>query len=323
MKKPFDCLIGLREANTGSGVGLFNRLLAEKLDIPYVLLEHYALSATHHPLFSLKFEELDAVARERLFHYAVRRNPAGVYSLFLHALDDSDLENAAIRGAARVYCGNDAIYEKLRGRGASNLLKSFAPSLIPQEYQDSCKPGELEFFSFGMAGKVDCDRFLRLHHLLAETGLDYKLLCSLAVHQTSDGKCLSNAVDFFTRNFQDRFVYLGTLTDMGVAYFLNRNMVFVGFYRGGVRSNNTTFNTALRFHKKIISNLDAYSPIEVRENARILNIDRADAATLRKFLERPARPGEEHADLFSWEQLVRQMLEPALETGPCSWKCVA
>lgn len=309
MRRPFDCVVGLRQPNEGSGVGLFNRLLARHLGAPSLLLDGYRFPDADHPLVSLKFEELPPGCRERLARGLRRQQAHRGYSLFLHTLDRSEEEGQCVRGAARVFCANDWIYEALRRAGGpAGLTKVFAPSLLPEEYQQTCRPGAPEFFYFGMASKVDFARFLRLRDLLREAGGAYKLLCSLAVHQTSSGGCLPRAVDFFRGAFEDHFVFLGTLTDMGLSYFLNASEVFVGFYRDGVRSNNTTFNTALRFGKKIVTNLDEFSPPEACGCPDVLNIDRAAPDDLASFLGRAVRDGGHAlAGLFSWDELIARL----------------
>jgi hypothetical protein len=318
MNECCDCVIGLREANAGSGVGLFNRLLAGRLGVPHALLDDYAFRSDGHPLLSLKFEELSVWQQRRIAHELTV--PGGrPYSLFLHTLQQSDPETLAIRGAARVLCGNDYIHRTLLAReGGRRPIRAFAPSLIPDEYRAAYQPGGHSCFTFGMAGKVDRARFARLRELTVAAGCEIQLLCSLAVHQTSDGSCLPQALDFLTQRFGDRFVYLGTLTDQGIAYLLNACPIFVGFYPGGVRSNNTTFNTALRFGKKIITNLDAYSPDEARQAPQILNLDQAGKQQLQEFLQAPAPAISSLPPLFTWDELValcRTPLEEGTEFG--------
>jgi predicted NAD-dependent protein-ADP-ribosyltransferase YbiA (DUF1768 family) len=119
---------------------------------------------------------------------------------------------------------------------------------------------------------------------------------------------VAQAVEFLTERFGDRFVHLGTLTDMGIAYFLNSADVFVGFYPDGVRANNTTFNTAMMYQKVIVSNLDEDSPPEVRGQPSILDIDRADPAQLRAFLlDAAPNVAVEASKVFTWEELVRRI----------------
>jgi len=309
LRRSCDCIVGLREANHGSGVGLFNQLLAHRLGIPYLLLDQRSIAAHDHPLFSLKFEELDEQQALLLRGLLAGRRGRRPFSLFLHTLDLSELEAEAIRDAAHVFCGNDAILRRLAAAHPDRPLeRAFAPTLIPEHYREHCRPARVELFYFGMASKIDRGRFRRLHELLHQAAVEYKLLCSLAVHQTSDGTCIPQALAFLRENFPEQLVYLGTLDDMGVAYFLNRPTVFIGFYRGGARSNNTTFNTALRFGKRIITNLDADSPAEVRFSERILNLDAADADNLRNFLDHDDPSSAQRlADLFAWDELVARL----------------
>lgn len=299
---PFDCVLGLREANPRSGVGLFNEQLAGRLGVPYQpLLPRWKTAA--HPLLSLKFEELDgagrAAAREAVDGAA--RRP---FSLFLHTLDDSSEETDAIAAAEHVFCGNDWIAARLAIRmPPRHTVRAFAPSLI--ELPGATAPPQVELFSFGMAGKVDGRRFARLAEMLDEAGVSFRLTCSLAIHQTSDGGCLPRAVEVLSGCFGERFVHLGTLTDAGLAYLLP-GRVFVGFFRDGVRGNNTTLNTALAAGCRIVTNLDAYSPPEIRANPRVLNLDAVDPRALGRFLLQPAPPlsRSSAASPFTWPRLV-------------------
>jgi hypothetical protein len=308
LKKPCDCILGVREANHGSGVGLFNRQLAERLGVPYVLLAP-DLRIGDHPLVSLKFEELSSHQRDCLAKVLRLANGSQAFSLFLHTYGDDPLEQTAVLRACHVFCGNHAVYRhvlKLRFHDAVTAV--FAPSLIPEAYRQTCSPGEIEFFYFGMANKIDEGRFIRLRDLLAELAVDYRLLCSLAVHQTSNGSCISHARNFLAQCFGQRFIFLGTLDDMGIAYFLHRPTIFVGFYKNGVRSNNTTFNTALQYRKLIITNIDADSPTEIQNSPRMLNIDTASVRELARFLRQDwTKDAERLAGLFTWERLLSQM----------------
>ncbi len=317
MKKSADCVVGLRQGNYQSGVGLFNRLLADRLGVPYRLLDEYDFRADAHPLFSFKFEELDAGQRAAVLRFVSTRHAIHQYSLYLHTLDGSAEEVSAVARAAVVFCGNDAIHTTLASRRqAASLVSAFAPSLIPEDYAERCRPRSLALFTFGMAAKVDQPRFLRLRDLLAEARLHCQLICSLAVHQTSDGRCLEQAVEFFETTFGDSFVFLGTLGDMGVAYFLNSVPIFVGFYKDGVRRNNTTFNTALCYSRRIITNLDAGSPVELGRRPTILNLDEATPLRLKRFLTKTATPAKELRDLHRWDELIHRMQEawrPAAE----------
>ena len=318
MRKPFDCVIGVRRSDKASGVGLFNTILARELAVPYLLLKNYA--GEGRPLFSLKFEELSADEAAVLARF-LERPDSGDHGLFLHTLSGLPLEGFAVERAAAVFSGNDAIHARLDERGVGGrLVRAFAPSLIPDDHRLACRPMSVEFFYFGMAGKVNQARFRTLHAFLEKLGTEYRLLCSLAVHEMSDGQCLHSAREFFSELFGDRFIFLGCLTEMGISYFLNAQTVFIGFYGEGVRANNTTFNTALRFGKRIITNLDPFSPAETRTLESILDIDSATPESLQRFLLQPsnALAEETGAALFTWSELLHILRRPAGAAPPAS-----
>lgn len=307
-----DCVLGLREPNAGSGVGLFNHLLARRLGIPYIVLNDWRFPTGRNPLISWKFEELTAVQAQLVSAWIAHPDTSFRYALYLHTFAPTELEAQAVRGALHTFCGNDKIFRLILERfGPRATSRVFAPSLLDDRLREFCRPAPLQMFSFGMAAKVDRRRFAKLKELLTEAGCEYTLVCSLAVHQTSDGSCVDQAVEFFTRCFADRFVHLGTLTDMGVAYFLNISHVFVGFYADGVRSNNTTFNTALQYPPLIITNLDGDSPPEISEQPHILNVDCATSSQLQVFLRGTKPPDASDASQrFSWEELVSRIKSP-------------
>jgi hypothetical protein len=92
---------------------------------------------------------------------------------------------------------------------------------------------------------------------------------------------------------------------MGIAYFLNSELIFVGFYPKGARANNTTLNVALRYGRRIITNCDNYSPKEVRGCDRVLNIDNANSTDLQQFIAKRIHiTDEDMAFAFSWRKLV-------------------
>lgn len=316
LKKPFDGIVGLRDANHGSGVGLFNRQLALRLGVANCRLDEDFARASRCPLFSFKFEELAPRHRRRLQRWHAERD--GPYALFLHTVDNSRLETDFVRQASVVYCGNAAIEHNLRARGVSTpLVAAFAPSLLEAEVGE---PGSIELFYFGMASKIDRERFVRLRHLLGGMARECRLLCSLSVHQTSDGSCLEKACDFFRGVFGDRFLFLGTLTDEGLAYFLDSRRIFLGFYRQGVRANNTTFNTALRYGMRILTHIDQDSPAEVRHDPAIADLDAITPSALRRFLKSKA-PGVSPAlsERFSWDRLIALLKQPL----PMAWRRAA
>ncbi|HVR74355.1 MAG TPA: hypothetical protein VMT52_08485 [Planctomycetota bacterium] len=323
----FDHVIGLRGSTGSSGVGLFNSLLASRLGLPYSFLKDSLPAAggedvggaPRFPLFSLKFEELSRSEEDLLERFL--RGGSGAahppFGLFLHTLAGSEAESLAVRKARIILAGNDEIHAVLSRRilPGQTIRRAFAPSLIPDHFREACRPRPVQLFYFGMAGKVDRERFLRLGSKLDAIHADYQLLSSLAVHQTSDGSCLPDVLEFFRSRFADRFVFFGNLTEMGVSYFLSSPATFLGFYGDGLRSNNTTFNTALRFGKRIITNLDDYSPPEVLTLPNVLDIDRASDAELARFLcvhgacgepPRDSRPlpAGPSAGLFAWDDLI-------------------
>lgn len=312
---PLDCVLGLRDPNHCSGVGLFNQRLAQRLGVPNRPLRE-GLAAAKHPLISLKFEELTSESRQLMARCADQADERP-FSLFLHTLDRSPEEFHAVQAAAHVFCGNDWIIVQLAGLGLeTHPVRAFAPGLIEEPPAARAKPA-IELFSFGMAGKVDMPRFERLAQLLGESACDYRLSCSLAVHQTSDGACLPRAVAFFEQCFGNRFLHLGTLSDAGVSYFLRSGHAFVGFYRRGVRSNNTTFNTALECGSRIVTNLDVHSPPEVRDCPSVLNLDDCGSTNLTEFLSRPVRVPIEQPLPFGWDRLLG-IIEQEIHTGPAS-----
>jgi hypothetical protein len=217
-----------------------------------------------------------------------------------------EIEIECIRRAGHIFCGNDDIYCQLIALGHSNkVIRGFAPGLLPRGYYYHCRPAGIQLFYFGMASKVEYERLLRLKKLLHRAGVQYRFLCSLARHQTSDRGTLSDARKRLKTVFGRRLIFLGTLDNMGIAYFLNTNVICVAFYPRGARANNTTLITALQYGRRVITNLDEYSPREIVSIDGVLDIETASVSDLRQFVTGAVGgAGSRERGLFSWEELV-------------------
>jgi hypothetical protein len=181
------------------------------------------------------------------------------------------------------------------GSGATGYCTNFGAQ--------SNKEG-LRGFTLGVPSKLDRTRMTRLRDLMVAAGYDFQLVSCFAADPVNDRRRLSEAIGFLTQCFGQRFIYVGTLTEQGIAFFLNTCPIFVGFYGDGVRGNDTIFNTALRFGKKVITNLDEHSPVEIHGIPHVLDIDNSGVEALRKFIGAPVSTQNGAAGLFTWEKLV-------------------
>src|ERR1044072_7318565 len=91
-------------------------------------------------------------------------------AVYLHEWSGLPLEREIVEGAAAVHSGNLEIQEH-----AAALNPAAAPVWPPGRLIDrrAYEPAELTVFSFGMAHKIQTERFRRLRELLEASGRSY------------------------------------------------------------------------------------------------------------------------------------------------------
>jgi len=288
------------------GVAKFNHALAAKLQIPCLGLFDAVATCCQKPLLSIKVSEFSPediqTLRQMLDAAEFGKSPR----LFLHEFLGSEIERQLVNAAAVVYCGNAEL---------SNRLRSFRPDIVeawcPGTLNDRhlFQNAGISVFAFGMAHKVQANRFRKLHRLLEGTGQPYSLYLSTALHEnTSFDGSFTVAFEELKEIFGEKIYFMGYLSDTAVFNYLSEATFFAAFFDKGVRSNNTSVNVAMECGAVVITNLDEYSPSSFTHRHSVLNIDYLtelplDAAELACLSGNARRASSQ----MGWDALVTEL----------------
>jgi hypothetical protein len=286
----------------GSGTARFNAVLAERLGVPLLEVTDPRVSVCSRPLFSVKVGDLPAHEAELV---AAIIDQVPVWEVFLHDYAGLPLEERLVRGAEIVWCGNDEVRAKV-GLLNGRLESAWAPGLIFDErpFPDA----EISVFSFGMAHKVRTDLFRGLRDLLERSGRSYALYMSNASHEAATLEDEQLVFDEMRAIFPTALYFLGHISDVAVYNYLRATTFYAAFFRGGVRSNNSSVASAMEYGAVVITNLDESSPGYLRHLDNVIDLNRCselptDADVLRRISER----AREAAAEFSWERLIERI----------------
>jgi hypothetical protein len=299
-----DCIAGYHLNPWTCGIAKFNQILAKHLEVPVVGILELPVGTPRQPLLSLKLSEFAPAHVHLLDEWA--RDRAGQYELFLHAVDDTDVERRLITNAAKVFCGNRELFEMLRGH-RPDIVELFCPGTIltPQRVHQT----ELQVFTFGMAHKVRVPYYRKLRDLLDATGQSYKVFVSTALHE---GTSFDESFIVRFEELQDLFTgnvyFMGYLSDTAVFNHLLDATFLAAFFEKGLRANNTTVNAAMECGCAVVTNLDEFSPGGYDHEKTVLDINRLDRLPDAGALARIGRAAREVAHArYGWDQLVAQL----------------
>jgi hypothetical protein len=261
---PFTSVVSYHTNEYGCGVAKFGKQLAERIGVPFVGLDG---DWGDHPLLSLKQAE-----RPPVFAYRPRHK---VFSVFWHDTGD-DYKNLT-ENARYVFYADPSL-------GSPGL---WCPSLITPRKRP------VRLFSFGMAGRLQSDKWQRLRTLLDKAGERYHVRVSVGIHE---GTSLSGVEKHFDALMDimgaDNVTILGILTDDAVAEELGRCDYVVAFFEKGLRANNTTVHAARLTNREVITNCDDDTPEDLYSD-----VNRID--------DMPA--WSEIGTPYSWERLIEAM----------------
>ena len=285
-----------------SGVARFNELLAASLGVPLYGVDDDVEPGWGRSLFSFKVSEMGDWERDALTERIGRVDWHG--EVYLHEWAGLDLEREIVERAVRVHCGNLEIHEQVRGLNAE-VDDVWTPGLLVdrRDYEQA----DLSVFSFGMAHKIQTERFRRLRELLDASGRSYSVYVSAANHETSS---LEDAEAVF-REMHEVFpslYFLGNLSDVAVHNQLRTATFFAAFFPQGVRANNTTVAAAMETGAVVITNLDGHSPPEYVHMENVVDIGRCDALPADPaVLDGIRARAVETARSRGWDELVDRM----------------
>lgn len=273
MSTPFTSVVSLHTNPRTCGVAKFGRELAQRLRVPFCGLEG---DWGRSPLLSLKWSELTdsydvAFIRARCL--------IKTYGLFWHdAGDQAVIDNLASR-AQHVFYADPSL-------GSPGL---WCPSLL------TARKRPVRLFSWGMAHKLQPDRYRRVRELLADH--PFHLRVSVGLHE---GTTLDGAEKHFDQLKDilgpENVTILGLLSDDAVAEELQNADTVLAFFEQGVRANNTTVHAALDAGKRVITNHDANTPAPFRMATLDVNALTAWPAANRSAVA-----------AYSWDNLIKEM----------------
>src|SRR5688572_23405218 len=207
-----DCIAGYHLNPWTCGIAKFNQILAGQLGLPVIGILDLHASSARRPLLSLKLSEF-APEHVHLLDEWARQRP-GQYEVFLHAIDQTGVEERLIANAAKVFCGNRELYATLAGL-RPDIIELFCPGMIlnPQRVQNT----DFQVFTFGMAHKIRVPHYRKLRDLLDATRRTYKIFVSTALHEgTSFDESFIVRFEELQEIFQGRVYFMGYLSDTAV-----------------------------------------------------------------------------------------------------------
>jgi len=299
-----DCIAGYHLNPWTCGIAKFNTILGRHLSLPVVGIGSSDLKEYGRPLLSLKLNEFTPDDARALYDWVSAH--AGHYELFLHAFDGTEIEQALMALAARVYCGNRELSEAL-APARPDIVELFCPGTLlnPQRFQRT----ELSVFTFGMAHKIRVPLYRHLRDLLDATGRSYSVYVSTALHENTsfDGSFVVRFEELQAL-FGEHVYFMGYLSDTAVFNHLVECDFLAAFFEKGLRANNTTVNAAMETGCAVITNLDGHSPAGLIHGKNVIDINRCDRLPDAEHAEMIGRAAREiaHAD-YGWDRLVAQL----------------
>lgn len=280
-----------------SGVARFNELLAHALGVPLLGLDD--LASARYPFLSFKVREMSA---EEAALVAGTIGGVERWQVYLHEFAGLPLEHELVRGADRVLCGNLEIAAAVEGMNDA-VEPVWSPGLI----QDA-RPfpqAEISVFSFGMAHKIQTDKFQQLGRMLEQSGKSYALYVSAANHETASLRDAEVVFDEMHALFPERLYFLGNLSDVAVVHYLRESTYYAAFFPQGVRGNNSSVASAMHYGAVVITNLDEFSPAEFRHLENVIDINQCTSLPTDPDLLRAIGEGARETALTrDWDSFV-------------------
>jgi len=266
------------------GVARFNVSLASALNSKVSSLASASTYESGKILLSIKLQEIDDAGKVNL--EKILSNSSLTFDVFLHASEDSDLENRLLKRAQRVFAASEEIGEEIKSR-RPDVVNLFAPGA---PISNVSKQSEISLLTFGMAHKISATGYRKLAKILAASNKSFQLEVSSALHEgTSFDENFFSVADEISQSFGGNVVFLGFLADQEVSRRLQETTALVAFFPNGVRENNTTVMSAMAHGCAVITNLDLLSPNWMTHSHNIFDInklenfpDAAQIATVRK-----------------------------------------
>lgn len=249
----------------------FNVSLASALNSKVLSLAAASNSESGKILVSIKLQEIDDAGKVNL--EKILSNSSLTFDVFLHASEESDLEDRLLKRAQRVFAASAEIGEEIKSR-RPDVVNLFAPGAPISAVS---KQTEISLLTFGMAHKISATGYRKLAKILAVSKLSFQLEVSSALHEgTSFDENFFSVADEISQSFGGNVVFLGFLADQEVSRRLQETTALVAFFPNGVRENNTTVMSAMAHGCAVITNLDSQSPNWMTHSHNIFDINKLE-----------------------------------------------
>ena len=253
------------------GVARFNVSLANALNSKVLSLAAASTSRSGKILLSIKLQEIDDAGKVNL--EKILSNSSLMFDVFLHASEDSDLEDRLLKRAQKVFAASAEIGEEIKSR-RPDVVNLFAPGAPISAVS---KQTEISLLTFGMAHKISATGYRKLAKILATSNRSFQLEVSSALHEgTSFDENFFSVADEISQAFGGNVVFLGFLADQEVSRRLQETTALVAFFPNGVRENNTTVMSAMAHGCAVVTNLDLLSPKWMKHGHNIFDINKLE-----------------------------------------------
>jgi hypothetical protein len=245
--------------------------LANALNSKVLSLAAASTSRSGKFLLSIKLQEIDDAGKVNL--EKILSNSSLMFDVFLHASEDSDLEDRLLKRAQKVFAASAEIGEEIKSR-RPDVVNLFAPGAPISAVS---KQTEISLLTFGMAHKISATGYRKLAKILATSNRSFQLEVSSALHEgTSFDENFFSVADEISQAFGGNVVFLGFLADQEVSRRLQETTALVAFFPNGVRENNTTVMSAMAHGCAVITNLDSQSPNWMTHSHNIFDINKLE-----------------------------------------------
>lgn len=297
----FDAVVSYHMNAHTCGVARFNRDLARTLGVPLLSMRGPEWRQTTHPVVSIKKSEISDSDGEKFLEGLTMP-----YSLVLHSFESSRAEIALVQRATRVLALNGEIARLIKPI-RPDVRIGFAPGL--NVHDSASESVELSLITFGMAHKINPERYAKAGRLLVATGRRFKLEISTALHEgTQFDDSFFDVHEEIASNFGGNVNFLGFLADAEVSRRLLRADAMLAFFPGGVRENNTSVIGAMNHGLAVITNLDSHSPDIFAHGSTVFDIDKLNEFPSSTELRTIGENAREAVQNYDFTQLVDRFL---------------
>lgn len=283
--RSYSCLIGSHSISEHCGVARFNFRLSKKIGVGITDLEELndPFSDLKFPLISIHLSETELLKLEKLS--SILKIKSDKYDLFLHDFVENAMSLELLRNAEKIFTGNEAIKSKLEKLSIESKAL-WSPETITNRSEFDTDPDTVNLFTFGMAHKLSGKNHHKLQEVLEKSRRSYQLQVSTSPHEGRNfiNDCSLLKSEFF-EIYKNRFQWCGYLSERFLSQVLNESDFFVAFFESGFRANNSSVIAALQFGKRVITNLDNFSPIWAVPSNGIYNLHSLSANDITKEIK--------------------------------------